>query len=391
MYSESNNLSVVNELLAICDLPLRERDFIEAEKAILGKTATVLYTIIVACCVAIIGAYGMSAQLGLGFLPIKILFVPLLCLPTASVYYFVFPKWLGILRYRQYETTNNQQRDIAFFKDHFEIRVNDINTGSYLYTFIRRIIISENLYIIVLPNMVVLPVRHVAIPEEKWDIIQQHINAGMAATKELPHAKNTGTADDHNRFARLMCFGLIIMICSLFLIPYEDKEPIEVVVDNDLTESIYKNMVSEQSFDLSLNDWGTVTFVSCMPDPDADADPLTDASFYLIKDGDLLYRFPYVAENNVREAGLCENISFVFFADSNEDLMDDVIIGVQYVSGAGPQGMIPYTEVRIYEDSNNSSFVYNGTLSHEINTNLPAEATAEYVKSFLANYLSERS
>ena len=76
MYSESNNLSVVNELLAICDLPLRERDFIEAEKAILGKTATVLYTIIVACCVAIIGAYGMSAQLGLGFLPIKILFVP---------------------------------------------------------------------------------------------------------------------------------------------------------------------------------------------------------------------------------------------------------------------------------------------------------------------------
>ena len=391
MYSESNNLSVVNELLAICDLPLRERDFIEAEKAMLGKTATVLYTIIVACCVAIIGAYGMSAQLGLGFLPIKILFVPLLCLPTASVYYFVFPKWLGILRYRQYETTNNQQRDIAFFKDHFEIRVNDINTGSYLYTFIRRIIISENLYIIVLPNMVVLPVRHVAIPEEKWNIIQRCINTAMAALKNRPSTKNTDMANDHNRFTRLMCFGLVIMLCSLFLIPYEDKETIEVVADNELTESIYRNMVSEQSFDLSLNDWGSVTFVSCMPDPDADADPLTDASFYLIRDGELLYRFPYVAENNVREAGLCENISFVFFADSNEDLRDDVIIGVQYVSGAGPQGMIPYTEVRIYEDSGNSSFVYNETLSHEINTNLPAEATAEYVKSFLANYLSGRS
>lgn len=391
MYSESNNLSVVNELLAICDLPLRERDFIEAEKAMLGKTATVLYTIIVACCVAIIGAYGMSAQLGLGFLPIKILFVPLLCLPTASVYYFVFPKWLGILRYRQYETTNNQQRDIAFFKDHFEIRVNDINTGSYLYTFIRRIIISENLYIIVLPNMVVLPVRHVAIPEEKWNIIQRCINTAMAALKNRPSTKNTDMANDHNRFTRLMCFGLVIMLCSLFLIPYEDKETIEVVADNELTESIYRNMVSEQSFDLSLNDWGSVTFVSCMPDPDADADPLTDASFYLIRDGELLYRFPYVAENNVREAGLCENISFVFFADSNEDLRDDVIIGVQYISGAGPQGMIPYTEVRIYEDSGNSSFVYNETLSHEINTNLPAEATAEYVKSFLANYLSGRS
>lgn len=391
MYSESNNLSVVNELLAICDLPLRERDFIEAEKAILGKTATVLYTIIVACCVAIIGAYGMSAQLGLGFLPIKILFVPLLCLPTASVYYFVFPKWLGILRYRQYETTNNQQRDIAFFKDHFEIRVNDINTGSYLYTFIRRIIISENLYIIMLPNMVVLPVRLVAIPEEKWNIIQRCISTAMVATKEQPSTKNIDTADDQNRFTRLMCFGLVIMLCFLFLIPYGDKETIEVVVDNKLPQSICKNMVSVQSFDLSLNDWGAVTFVSCMPDPDADADPLTDASFYLIKDGDLLYRFPYVAENNVRETGLCENISFVFFADSNNDLRDDVIIGVQYVSGAGPQGMIPYTEVRIYEDSGKSSFAYNRTLSQEINTNLPVDVTAECVKELLANYVGERS
>lgn len=391
MCTKSNDLSVINELLAVCDLPLRERDFIEAEKAILSKTATVLYTIIVACCVAITGAYGISAQLGLDFLPGKILFIPLICLPTASVYYFVFPKWLGILRYRQYETTNNQQRDVAFFMEHFEMRVNGVNTGSYLYAFIRRIIISENLYIIVLPNMVVLPIRHVAIPEEKWNIIQQCINTAMAASKNQPSTKNTDMANDQNRFTRLMCFGLVIMLCSLFLIPYEDKETIEVVADNELTESIYRNMVSEQSFDLSLNDWGSVTFVSCMPDPDADADPLTDASFYLIRDGDLLYRFPYVAENNVRETGLCENISFVVFADSNEDLRGDVIIGVQYVSGAGPQGMIPYTEVRIYEDSGNSSFVYNGTLSHEINTNLPAEATAEYVKSFLANYLSGRS
>ena len=81
----------------------------------------------------------------------------------------------------------------------------------------------------------------------------------------------------------------------------------------------------------------------------------------------------------------------MFSADSNNDLRDDVIIGVQYVSGAGPQGMIPYTEVRIYEDSGNSSFLYNESLSHEINMNLPAEATAEYVKEFLANYSGGQS
>lgn len=198
-------------------------------------------------------------------------------------------------------------------------------------------------------------------------------------------------SNSKNKFARVICLGIMILLCSLFGILFEKILAIEVVASDEFTASIYRNMVSEQSFDLSLNDWGAVTFVSCMPDPDADADPLTDASFYLIKDGDLLYRFPYVAENNVRETGLCENISFVFFADSNNDLRDDVIIGVQYVSGAGPQGMIPYTEVRIYEDSGKSSFAYNRTLSHEINTNLPVDVTAECVKELLANYVGERS
>lgn len=197
-------------------------------------------------------------------------------------------------------------------------------------------------------------------------------------------------SNSKNKFTRVICLGIMILLCSLFWIYFEEILAIEVVASDESTASIYRNMVSEQSFDLSLNDWGAVTFVSCMPDPDSDADPLTDASFYLIREGKLLYRFPDVAENNVRETGLCENISFVFFADSNDDFRDDVIIGVQYVSGAGPQGMIPYTEVRIYEDSGNSSFVYNETLSHEINTNLPAEATAEYVREFLANYFGGR-
>lgn len=387
-----NELICANELLAVNELPLREKDFIECQRALFGKRSAFLYTVVVVCCVAVLGVYAIAKQMGMdNRLHIGIMLVLLLLLLVASVFYFAVPKWLGILWYRQYETTNNQQRDVAFFMDHFEMRVNGVNTGSYLYAFIRRIIISENLYIIVLSNMVVLPIRHVAIPKEKWDIIQQCINTAMAATKEQPSTKNTGISDNRNSFTRLMCFGLIVMLCFLFLIPYKDIEAIEVAADDESTASIYENMVSEQSFDLSLNDWGSVTFVSCMPDPDADTDPLTDASFYLIREGELLYRFPYVAENNVRETGLCENISFVFFADSNEDLRDDVIIGVQYVSGAGPQGMIPYTEVRIYEDSGNSSFVYNGTLSHEITTNLPADATAAYVKAFLVNYLGGRS
>lgn len=29
-------------------------------------------------------------------------------------------------------------------------------------------------------------------------------------------------------------------------------------------------MIPEQSFDISLNDWGNITFISCMPMPDFD-------------------------------------------------------------------------------------------------------------------------
>lgn len=224
MCTKSNNLSIINDPLAISKLSLHEKDFIEAEKAILGSTATVLYTIIVACCIAIIGIYGISAQLGFDFLPSKILFVPFICLPTASVYYFVFPKWIGILRYRQYETVNNPQYNIAFLMDHFEIRVNNVNAGSYLYASVRRILISENLYIIVLPHMVVLPIRHVAISEEKWSVIQRCINTAMAAGKEQTHRKNTDITEDQNRFTGLMCFVLVILLCSLLPIHFENKK-----------------------------------------------------------------------------------------------------------------------------------------------------------------------
>lgn len=120
-----------------------------------------------------------------------------------------------------------------------------------------------------------------------------------------------------------------------------------------------------------------------MPDfYDENLDPLTDASFYLLRNGEILYQFPYVSDNNIRETGLCEGVSFVFFEDVDEDDKDEIVIGVLYVSGAGPQGMIPYTEIRIYEDGGNG-FVYNENLSDEINEKLTDEVTAESVKTLL--------
>ena len=166
-------------------------------------------------------------------------------------------------------------------------------------------------------------------------------------------------------------------------LPEEEINAVESTADNQFMVVIDRSRIDDQSFEVVLNEWGKVTFVSCMPDfYDENLDPLTDASFYLLKNEKVLYQFPYVSDNNIRETGLCEGVSFVFFEDINEDNKDEIVIGVLYVSGAGPQGMIPYTEIRIYEDGGNE-FVYNENLSDEINEKLTDEVTAEYVKTLL--------
>lgn len=65
-----------------------------------------------------------------------------------------------------------------------------------------------------------------------------------------------------------------------------DEEDGNLTDDSDLIEKINKYMIPEQSFDISLNDWGNVTFVSCMPMPDSEGveNLCADVSFYLISD-----------------------------------------------------------------------------------------------------------
>lgn len=177
----------------------------------------------------------------------------------------------------------------------------------------------------------------------------------------------------------------------------ESDENVEsFTADSDFIEKINKYMIPEQSFDISLNDWGNVTFVSCMPMPDSEGatNPCADVSFYLIANGQVVYRFPYVnvlendiyvKDDNIRQWGLIDSsyggISFVMFTDVNADDKDDVIVGIFYCTGAGPQGEIPRVEVRVYED-NGDEFVYNQSLCNDLR-DLPYDITAGDVKSLL--------
>lgn len=119
--------------------------------------------------------------------------------------------------------------------------------------------------------------------------------------------------------------------------------------DGDSIKKIEKYKIPEQSFDVYLDDWGEVTFVSCRPSPDELIDWKV-ASFYLIRDDQILYKFPYRFENNSSRGyiGTFYSVGAVGFRDINDDEKEDIIIITYYHSGAGPTGMVPRPGVTIY-------------------------------------------
>lgn len=156
--------------------------------------------------------------------------------------------------------------------------------------------------------------------------------------------------------------------------PSEEPEQLsDEVSDNQMQDKLDADrIIEEQSFQVELNDWGEVRFVSYEPDPSG-RDSHEDVSFYLMKDDEILYQFPYIGADHSSGYGLYWDVKFVMFTDTNADEKEDVVIGAEYMTGAGPQGAIPHTVVRIYEDNGNY-FTYNEGISDKINEYLPWES-----------------
>ena len=164
-----------------------------------------------------------------------------------------------------------------------------------------------------------------------------------------------------------------------------DESTIEISQDRDDILGIdTTKIIEDQSFNIQLNEWGEVRFVSC--EPDKDINPQADATFYLMYHDKVIYKMPSVYENDIRD-NLFEGISFVVFKDINEDEKDEVIIGALYITGAGPQGMIPRTEVRIFEDKTDS-FEYSKDISEYINDSMPEDGTIQDVYDKIKLYNS---
>ncbi len=123
------------------------------------------------------------------------------------------------------------------------------------------------------------------------------------------------------------------------------------VSDTGITQAVIsldeKRIIPDQSFDVELNDWGDVKFISYSPKAGADFE---DVSFCLMKDNKVIYSFPYYGENNKTDtyAGLFDSVESVGFRDVNNDNLKDIIVIINYITGAGPQGMVPRPRARIF-------------------------------------------
>lgn len=144
-------------------------------------------------------------------------------------------------------------------------------------------------------------------------------------------------------------------------------------------------VIPEQSFDVHLNYWGEVRFVSYLPTYDT---LWEDVSFVLTKDNQIVYHFPAYFENNSTEndsVGMFDSVEAVGFKDIDGDNAKDVIVIINYVTGAGSQGMLPRKSVRIFR-AYDSGFIISENLMNDVMENieeseLSISTICEYIES----------
>ena len=141
----------------------------------------------------------------------------------------------------------------------------------------------------------------------------------------------------------------------------DDSSGLDVKLDEN-------RIILEQSFHAELGDWGDVRFVSYGP---AAGSNFEDVSFYLMKNDKVVFAFPYYGENNKTDqyAGLFDSVESVAFHDVNGDNIKDVIVIINYITGAGPQGMEPRPKARIFL-ADKKGFILAKDMTDDVNDHI---------------------
>lgn len=103
-------------------------------------------------------------------------------------------------------------------------------------------------------------------------------------------------------------------------------------------------------------------------------------------DEQILYRFPYRYENNtIGSSGMFDNVGAVAFRDVNNDGKKDIIIICYYFSGAGPTGMVPRPDIRIFIAEENEFYLAEDMVTDIEQHILEKDMTIESVCNYLKN------
>ena len=155
--------------------------------------------------------------------------------------------------------------------------------------------------------------------------------------------------------------------------------------ETDLNISLDESRIlKDQTLPIKLNNWGDVTFVTYGPKT---GDDFEDVSFYLMKDKKVVYSFPFYWEKNKTDetGGLFDSVVSVGFRDINHDNLKDVIVIINYITGAGPQGMVPRPKVRIFLADKKEFYLAKDLIDditdHVDESDLTIDTIDEYFKS----------
>lgn len=147
-------------------------------------------------------------------------------------------------------------------------------------------------------------------------------------------------------------------------------------VENLSDKKEIMSIIVEQSFNVKLENWGEVKFISSKINNDG---PFQLGHFLVNKSNDILYSFPILEYWNF------ENILAVSFKDINQDGFKDIIVIANYSAGIGPNGTIPFRYCTVFFQKGRK-FIMSYDLNDEISNSISnKDITVNMVLSYTKN------
>jgi len=175
-----DSLVTNSDMIAVNNLPLRERDFIEWMDKVTKKRTKVPFIIGVSVSALFYALILVSVLLNMKTVSTIYIILVTVCLLIILFSRYGVSRWIGRLRYNQYCLSRNENHGLAaFYKDHLELRAGNEVMTRLAYSNIEKITLTENLMIISFPHLTNCVVRRDGFTEKDFETVLEHIKSEM--------------------------------------------------------------------------------------------------------------------------------------------------------------------------------------------------------------------